>query len=195
MTLTRAETPDPLAVGRVVLRLACGQGRGLDRAKQILGSQDTARGGEFSVKNTSAGECDPSATIWCGQDVLVVGADVDRDARLLLEGRHQCLGGLHVLPAVERDGVGARAGTGAATGGQARRHPGRGLQRRSGREGISGLLTRRPAPAPHQGVPVPMAQVRRRPSPWTPPATGRQRMVQFSSVADLRAANLGAGEF
>src|ERR1700734_1658752 len=48
------------------------------------------------------------------QDVLVVIAGVDRDAGLLLERRHQRLRGLHMLSAVERDGVG-RGGSGSAT--------------------------------------------------------------------------------
>src|SRR5450631_4790471 len=108
------------------------------------------------------------------QHVLVVRSDIDGDPRLLLEGRHQGMSGLHMLTAIERDGVGARAGTGAAAGGQADGTQGESYSAGQQAGASHGLLTRPPAGAPHQGFSAPMAQVRRRPSPWTPPATGRQ---------------------
>ena len=117
------------------------------------------------------------------QHVLVVRSDVDGDPRLLLKGRHQGMGGLHVLTAIERDGVGARAGTRAAAGGQADGTQGEGNRAGQDTRGSHALLTDfsrgHPTAAPHQGVPTLMApEVPRRPSPpWTPPATGRQRMV------------------
>ena len=81
------------------------------------------RAGEFSVKNTSAGEDGPLLLDLLGQGVLVAVALFDVDAGLAFEGGDQGLGGLLMLAVVEGEGDrlglargGAVAEPGAAAG-------------------------------------------------------------------------------
>ena len=103
--------PDPLALGRVEPGRGLGQGRRGDRGQQALGGQELQRrrvlGEEHVGRRARALGHD-----LVRQDVLVVRADVDRDAGLLLEAVDQGLRGLDVLPAVEGDAAFGAGGRG-----------------------------------------------------------------------------------
>ena len=131
ITLTRAETPTQSPLGElkragVRSRLAASTGRRSPLSCRY------SRAGEFSVKITSAGDLDPSATISAVEDVLVVVADRDLDPGRLFEGGYDRLGRLDVLAVVERDGhvpTSARRRP-ARTGGNTNRHHGDGREPR-----------------------------------------------------------------
>ena len=78
----------PLALRRVVLRRRVGQGAHPDAREQPLGSQKLERRRVLREEHIGrrAGALGDDLL---GQDVLVIGPDVDRDAGLLLEGRYQ----------------------------------------------------------------------------------------------------------
>ena len=63
MTLTRAETPAHMPFGELYFDGVWASVDALIGASRCLEARYCS-GGEFSVKNTSAGECAPSVTIW-----------------------------------------------------------------------------------------------------------------------------------
>ena len=107
-TLTRAETPTQSPCGELYLAGVLASVAGSTLASSPLACR-LSSGGEFSVKNTSAGECEPSVTIW--------SASVSSSSLRMLtvmpvafsNAATRCLGGLLVLAVVQGDRLGGRA--------------------------------------------------------------------------------------
>ena len=106
----------PLASCRAVLRLHRRQGGGIEGSEQAPFLEVLEGRGVLGVDDVGR-RPRPLLDDLIGEDVLVLAADVHVDARLLLEGPHQRIGGLHVLAVVQRDGR-PRRRCAAATAGE-----------------------------------------------------------------------------
>ena len=110
--------PGPVALRRAVLSGRQPERGGLDRGQQALVLEQFERRGVLGEEQVRGGARALGGDL-VGQRVLVVAAHVDGDTGLVLERLHQRLGGLRVLPAVQRQGrarAGSARGTAAAGG-------------------------------------------------------------------------------